>query len=45
MINEDVKKVLTECMWDLATCSNNQPNVIPVARQTHEIKFKQINGK
>ena len=28
---EDVKKLLKESMWDLATCSNNEPNVIPVA--------------
>lgn len=31
MLNEDVKKLLKESMWDLATCSNNEPNVIPVA--------------
>ena len=31
MLTEAVKKVLTENMWDLATCSNNQPNVVPVA--------------
>ena len=33
MLNEDVKKLLKESMWDLATCSNNEPNVIPVAFQ------------
>lgn len=31
MLNEAVKKVLSENMWDLATCSNNMPNVVPVA--------------
>ena len=31
MLTETVKKVLTENMWDLATCSDNQPNVVPVA--------------
>lgn len=31
MLNENVKKVLAGSMWDLATCSNNEPNVVPVA--------------
>ena len=31
MINENVKKLLKESMWDLATCSDNEPNVVPVA--------------
>ncbi len=31
MLNEAVKKVLSENMWDLATCSDNMPNVVPVA--------------
>lgn len=31
MINKDAKKILKESMWDLATCSNNPPNVVPVA--------------
>ncbi|MGM9648886.1 MAG: pyridoxamine 5'-phosphate oxidase family protein [Butyricicoccaceae bacterium] len=31
MLNENVKKVLKESMWDLATCSGNEPNVVPVA--------------
>lgn len=30
-MNEDVKKLLKESMWDLATCSNSEPNVVPVA--------------
>lgn len=31
MLNENVKKLLAENMWDLATCANNEPNVVPVA--------------
>lgn len=31
MLNENVKKLLAESMWDLATCSNGEPNVVPVA--------------
>ncbi len=31
MLNEKVKKVLAKSMWDLATCSGNEPNVVPVA--------------
>ncbi len=31
MLNEDVKKLLKEGMWDLATCSAEGPNVVPVA--------------
>ena len=31
MLNENVKKVLAESMWDLATCADNVPNVVPVA--------------
>ena len=31
MLNENVKKVLKEGMWDLATCVDNEPNVVPVA--------------
>ncbi len=31
MLNENVIKVLKENMWDLATCHDNQPNVVPVA--------------
>lgn len=31
MLNENVVKVLKNGMWDLATCSNNEPNVVPVA--------------
>ena len=31
MLNENVKKIFKESMWDLATCGNNEPNVVPVA--------------
>jgi len=31
MMNDQVKKLLKESMWDLATCSDNEPNVVPVA--------------
>ncbi|MGN0203316.1 MAG: pyridoxamine 5'-phosphate oxidase family protein [Coprococcus sp.] len=31
MMNENVLRVLKTSMWDLATCSNGEPNVVPVA--------------
>ncbi|MCD8090976.1 MAG: pyridoxamine 5'-phosphate oxidase family protein [Clostridiales bacterium] len=31
MLNENVKKVLEANMWDLATCADGEPNVVPVA--------------
>lgn len=31
MLNESVIKVLKDSMWDLATCNNGEPNVVPVA--------------
>lgn len=30
-MNENVIKVLKENMWDLATCADGMPNVVPVA--------------
>lgn len=30
MLNENVVKLLKEGMWDLATCANGEPNVVPV---------------
>ena len=30
-MNENVVKLLKEGMWDLATCANGEPNVVPVA--------------
>ncbi len=34
MFNENVTKVLESSMWDLATCANGEPNVVPVAFKT-----------
>ena len=31
MLNESAIKVLKNGMWDLATCANGEPNVVPVA--------------
>lgn len=31
MLNEDVKQLLANSMWDLATCADDKPNVVPVA--------------
>ena len=31
MLNENVKKILENSMWDLATCADGEPNVVPVA--------------
>ena len=31
MFNENVKNVLVNGMWDLATCADGEPNVVPVA--------------
>ena len=31
MLHENVKKVLKNGMWDLATCADGEPNVVPVA--------------
>lgn len=30
-MNEHVKDILKNSMWDLATCANGEPNVVPVA--------------
>ncbi len=40
MLNENVKKLLENSMWDLATCTNGEPNVVPVA-----FKFVTEDGK
>lgn len=37
MFHENVTKLLKESMWDLATCSGGEPNVVPVA-------FKDVTG-
>ncbi|MCD8152605.1 MAG: pyridoxamine 5'-phosphate oxidase family protein [Clostridiales bacterium] len=31
MLNENVKNLLNAGMWDLATCADGEPNVVPVA--------------
>ena len=31
MLNQSVIKLLKNGMWDLATCANGEPNVVPVA--------------
>ncbi len=31
MLNESVVKLLKSSMWDLATCADGEPNVVPVA--------------
>ncbi len=31
MLNENVVNLLKNSMWDLATCADGQPNVVPVA--------------
>lgn len=31
MLNENVVKLLKTSMWDLATCADGKPNVVPVA--------------
>ena len=40
MLNESVIKVLKNGMWDLATCANGDPNVVPVA-----FKYVTDDGK
>ncbi|MGN0136689.1 pyridoxamine 5'-phosphate oxidase family protein [Anaerotignum sp.] len=37
MMNENVKNLLKSSMWDLATCAEGEPNVVPVA-------FKDVTG-
>ena len=34
MLNANVVKLLESGMWDLATCSDGEPNVVPVAFKT-----------
>ena len=31
MLNENVVRLLKDGMWDLATCADGEPNVVPVA--------------
>ena len=46
MLNESVINVLKNGMWDLATCANGEPNVVPVAfKDVTEDIFITKNGK
>ena len=44
MLNEAVKRVLKESMWDLATCAGNEPNVVPVVYDAKNLEGYQIKG-
>ena len=44
MLNEAVIKVLKNNMWDLATCTKNEPNVVPVAFKDVTREGKLIIG-
>ena len=44
MLNESVIKVLKNGMWDLATCANGEPNVVPVAFKDVTEDGKMIVG-
>ena len=44
MLNESVKKLLAESMWDLATCDGSEPNVVPVAFKDVTADGKLIVG-
>ena len=44
MLNESVIKVLKNEMWDLATCVNGEPNVVPVAFEDVTEEGKLVVG-
>lgn len=44
MLNENVAKLLKAGMWDLATCANGAPNVVPVAFQDVTAEGKLVVG-
>ena len=44
MLNEEVKKLLKSAMWDLATCSADGPNVVPVAFKNVSEDGKLLGG-
>ena len=44
MLNEAVIKVLKNNMWNLATCTKNEPNVVPVAFKDVTREGKLIIG-
>lgn len=44
MLNEAVVRVLKKGMWDLATCANGEPNVVPVAFKDVTAEGKLVVG-
>ena len=44
MLNENVLNILKANMWDLATCANGEPNVVPVAFKDVTEEGKLIVG-
>lgn len=44
MLNEAVVKVLKSSMWDLATCAEGEPNVVPVAFKDVTAEGKLVVG-
>ena len=44
MLNENVVKLLGSGMWDLATCADGEPNVVPVAFKDVTPEGKLIVG-
>lgn len=43
-MNDSVKNLLKESMWDLATCANGEPNVVPVAFKDVSADGKLVVG-
>lgn len=43
-MNEAVKDILKNCMWDLATCANGEPNVVPVVDTFKKIVEDMFKG-
>lgn len=44
MLNENMVKLLKAGMWDLATCANGAPNVVPVAFKDVTAEGKLVVG-
>ena len=44
MLNESVVSLLKRGMWDLATCANGEPNVVPVAFKNVTPEGKLVVG-
>ncbi|MGN0734454.1 MAG: pyridoxamine 5'-phosphate oxidase family protein [Anaerovoracaceae bacterium] len=44
MLNEAVINILKNAMWDIATCSNGEPNVVPVAFKDVKADGKLVVG-